>query len=98
MKSAAPDTPPSFRPEAKAVAQTVAGAPAYAEHWVRLQTAYFSTMLLLLLRRTVVAVAAEVVTVVVVAAAADAVVAETPYGAVLVAVGDSRALPVTGAY
>lgn len=96
MKSAAPDTPPSFRPEAKAVAQTVAGAPAYAEHWVRLQTAYFSTMLLL--RRTVVAVAAEVVTVVVVAAAADAVVAETPYGAVLVAVGDSRALPVTGAY
>lgn len=97
MKSAAPDTPPSFRPEAKAVAQTVAGAPAYAEHWVRLQTAYFSTMLLLL-RRTVVAVAAEVVTVVVVAAAADAVVAETPYGAVLVAVGDSRALPVTGAY
>lgn len=97
MKSAAPDTPPSFRPEAKAVAQTVAGAPAYAEHWVRLQTAYFSTMLLLL-RRTVVAVAAEVVTVVAVAAAADAVVAETPYGAVLVAVGDSRALPVTGAY
>lgn len=95
MKSAAPDTPPSFRPEAKAVAQTVAGAPAYAEHWVRLQTAYFSTMLLLLLRRTVVAVAAEVVTV---AAAADAVVVETPYGAVLVAVGDSRALPVTGAY
>lgn len=97
MKSAAPDTPPSFRPEAKAVAQTVAGAPAYAEHWVRLQTAYFSTMLLLL-RRTVVAVAAEVVTVVVVAAAADAVVAETPYGAVSVAIGDSRALPVTGAY
>lgn len=96
MKSAAPDTPPSFRPEAKAVAQTVAGAPAYAEHWVRLQTAYFSTMLLLL-RRTAVAVAAEVVTVVDVAAA-DAVVAETPYGAVLVAVGDSRALPVTGAY
>lgn len=96
MKSAAPDTPPSFRPEAKAVAQTVAGAPAYAEHWVRLQTAYFSTMLLL--RRTVVAVAAEVVTVVVVAAAADAVVAETPYGAVSVAIGDSRALPVTGAY
>lgn len=94
MKSAAPDTPPSFRPEAKAVAQTVAGAPAYAEHWVRLQTAYFSTML----RRTVVAVAAEVVTVVVVAAAADAVVAETPYGAVSVAIGDSRALPVTGAY
>lgn len=87
MKSAAPDTPPSFRPEAKAVAQMVAGAPAYAEHWVRLQTAYFSTML----RRTVVAVAAEVVTVV-------AVVAETPYGAVLVAVGDSRASPVTGAY
>lgn len=97
MKSAAPDTPPSFRPEAKAVAQKVAGAPAYAEHWVRLQTAYFSTMLLLL-RRTAVAVAAEVVTVVVVAAAADAVVAETPYGAVLVVVGDSRALPVTGAY
>lgn len=97
MKSAAPDTPPSFRPEAKAVAQTVAGAPAYAEHWVRLQTAYFSTMLLLLLLRTAVAVAAEVVTVVDVAAA-DAVVAETPYGAVLVAVGDSRALPVTGAY
>lgn len=96
MKSAAPDTPPSFRPEAKAVAQMVAGAPAYAEHWVRLQTAYFSKMLLLL-RRTVVAVAAEVVTVVDVAAA-DAVVAETPYGAVLVAVGDSRALPVTGAY
>lgn len=89
MKSAAPDTPPSFRPEAKAVAQTVAGAPAYAEHWVRLQTAYFSTMLLL--RRTVVAVAAEVVTVV-------AVAAETPYGAVSVAIGDSRALPVTGAY
>lgn len=97
MKSAAPDTPPSFRPEAKAVAQTVAGAPAYAGHWVRLQTAYFSTMLLLL-QRTAVAVAAEVVTVVAVAAAADAVVAETPYGAVLVAVGDSRALPVTGAY
>lgn len=96
MKSAAPDTPPSFRPEAKAVAQTVGGAPAYAGHWVRLQTAYFSTMLLL--RRTVVAVAAEVVTVVAVAAAADAVVAETPYGAVLVAVGDSRASPVTGAY
>lgn len=98
MKSAAPDNPPSFRPEAKAVAQTVAGAPAYAEHWVRLQTAYFSTMLLLQ-RRTAVAVAAEVVTVVVVvAAAADAVVAETPYGAVSVAIGDSRALPVTGAY
>lgn len=90
MKSAAPDTPPSFRPEAKAVAQMVAGAPAYAEHWVRLQTAYFSKMLLLL-RRTVVAVAAEVVTVV-------AVAAETPYGAVSVAIGDSRALPVTGAY
>lgn len=97
MKSAAPDTPPSFRPEAKAVAQTVAGAPAYAEHWVRLQTAYFSTMLLLLLRTAVAVAAAEVVTVVV-AAAADAVVAETPYGAVLVAVGDSRASPVTGAY
>lgn len=72
MKSAAPDTPPSFRPEVKAVARTVASAPAYVAYWVRPQTAACFSMLLLL---TAVAVAAEVVTVV-------AAVAETPYDAV----------------
>lgn len=33
MKSAAPDTLPSFRPEVMAAAQTAAGGPGYAASW-----------------------------------------------------------------
>lgn len=89
MKSVAPDAPPSFRPEAKAVAQMAANGPAYVAHWVRLRTAYFSPL------TAAVAVAAEVVTVAVVV---GAVAAGTSYDGASAGAGDLMALPVTGAY
>lgn len=69
MKSAAPDTLPSFRPEAKVVGQTTVNGPAYAARWVQARTAAVAYSWTL----TVVVAVAEVVTVAVAAGAgADA--------------------------